>query len=441
MFVEYKGPYGEGGLRSLRTHTAAQLSENLIGQNVRVAGWVEDIRHLGSIAFITVRDASGVVQLILRKDLGGLYEEALQTPRQSVISAYGVVRKSKAKAVKVEVEAREFKVLSYATHPLPIDPTGRTPSSLDLRISSRAIDLRNPSVAAIFKIRHTTLQSMRRTLTAEGFIEVHTPKIIGQAAEGGATLFTVDYFGRQAYLAQSPQLYKEQLTLGLEKVFEISSFFRAEKSNTRRHLSEFVSVDIEAAYYDMEDVMAVCERLVTTCIDDVLEQNKDELNVLKHELEKQRPPFPRLSYKDAIRELQSIGFKIEDGEDLTDSALKALSEIHKGFYFITDWPPLLKPFYIDVEGGCSKSFDLQFGALELASGGRRVSNRRKLEARMIDLGLDPSSFSEHLKVFDWGMPPHSGWGFGLDRFLMILTGKENIREVVLYPRDTVTLTP
>ncbi|MEM3651861.1 MAG: amino acid--tRNA ligase-related protein, partial [Nitrososphaerales archaeon] len=122
-------------------------------------------------------------------------------------------------------------------------------------------------------------------------------------------------------------------------------------------------------------------------------------------------------------------------------ALKALGELHKGFYFITEWPPQLKPFYIDTEADISKSFDLQFGALELASGGRRISNRRKLEDRMIELGLDPSSFSEHLKVFDWGMPPHSGWGFGLDRFMMILTGKENIREVVLYPRDTVTLTP
>ncbi|MEM3733853.1 MAG: aspartate--tRNA(Asn) ligase [Nitrososphaerales archaeon] len=437
----HKEPSVKVGFGSLRTHVASQLTEDLVGQNVRVAGWIEDIRPLGSIAFITVRDVSGVAQLLLRRELGKLYDEALQTPRQSVISASGVVQKSRAKAVKVEVEVREFKVLSYATHPLPIDPTGRTPSALDLRISSRALDLRNPTVAAIFKIRHTVLQSIRRTLINEGFIEVNTPKIIGQAAEGGATLFTLDYFGRQAYLAQSPQLYKEQLTLALEKVFEISVFFRAEKSNTRRHLSEFISVDIEAAYYDMEDVMGVCERMVANCIDSVLEYNKDELNTLKHTIEKPTLPFPRITYRDAVRELQKVVFKIEEGEDLTDSALKALGELHKGFYFITEWPPQLKPFYIDTEADISKSFDLQFGALELASGGRRISNRRKLEDRMIELGLDPSSFSEHLKVFDWGMPPHSGWGFGLDRFMMILTGKENIREVVLYPRDTVTLTP
>jgi len=441
LCVEYKEPYGKGGLSSLRTHTASQLSEDQIGQSVRVAGWIEDIRPLGSIAFITVRDATGLIQLLLRKEMGQLFEEALKTPRQSIVSAYGVVQKSRAKAVKVEIEVKDFKVLSYATHPLPIDPTGRTPASLDLRISARALDLRNPSVAAVFRIRHTALQSIRRSLINEGFLEVQTPKIIGQGAEGGATLFALDYFGRQAYLAQSPQLYKEQLTLALEKVFEISSFFRAEKSNTRRHLSEFVSVDIEAAYYDVEDVMGVCERMVARCIEDVLEQNKAELDILKRTLEKPSLPFPRLRYEDAIRDLQKAGFRIEEGEDLTDSALKVLGEIYKGFYFITDWPPHLKPFYIDVEGDRSKSFDLQYRALELASGGRRISNRRKLEARMVELGLDPTSFSEHLKVFDWGMPPHSGWGFGLDRFMMVLTGKENIREVVLYPRDTVTLTP
>lgn len=441
MCVEYKEPFDKGGLISLRTHTASQLSEDQIGQSVRVAGWIEDIRPLGSLAFVTVRDASGIVQLLLRKDNAKVYEEVLKTPRQSIVSVYGIVQKSRAKAVNVEVEVRDFRVISYATHPLPIDPTGRTPASLDLRVSSRALDLRNPSVAAVFKIRHTALQSIRSILVNEGFLEVQTPKIIGQAAEGGATLFTLDYFGRQAYLAQSPQLYKEQLTLALEKVFEISSFFRAEKSNTRRHLSEFVSVDIEAAYYDMELVMGVCERMVARCIEDVLERNKVELSILKHTLEKPNPPFPRLTYRDAIRDLQKIGFKIEEGEDLTDSALKVLGEAHKGFYFITEWPPELKPFYIDVEDGCSKSFDLQYGALELASGGRRISNRQKLEARMVDLGLDPSSFSDHLKVFNWGMPPHSGWGFGLDRFMMVLTGRENIKEVVLYPRDSVTLTP
>jgi len=439
--VECKEPYGRGGLSSLRTHTASQLSEDQIGQSVRVAGWIEDIRPLGSLAFITVRDATGIIQLLLRKEMGQLYEEALKAPRQSIVTAYGVVQKSRAKAVKVEIEVKDFRVLSYATHPLPIDPTGRTPASLDLRISARALDLRNPSVAAVFKIRHTALQSIRRSLIDEGFLEVQTPKIIGQAAEGGATLFALDYFGRQAYLAQSPQLYKEQLTLALERVFEISSFFRAEKSNTRRHLSEFVSVDIEAAYYDVEDVMGVCERLVARCIEEVLEQNKSELTVLRHNLEKPNLPFLRITYKDAIKDLQKAGYGIEDGEDLTDSALKVLGEIHKGFYFITDWPPHLKPFYIDVEGDHSKSFDLQYGALELASGGRRISNRQKLEARMVELGLNPASFSEHLKVFDWGMPPHSGWGLGLDRLMMVLTGKENIREVVLYPRDTVTLTP
>ncbi len=438
--MEGKEAFGEGDISALRTHTASQLNESQIGMSVRVAGWIEDIRALGSIAFITLRDYTGRLQLILHKDKS-YYKTALQSPRQSVVSVAGVVKESRARAVKVEIEVEEFKVLSYASHPLPIDPTGRIPSSLDLRLDARALDLRNPAVAAIFRIRHTVLQSIRQRLVDEGFIEVQTPKIIGQAAEGGANLFTVDYFGRVAYLAQSPQLYKEQLTLALDKVFEVSSYFRAEKSNTRRHLSEFTSVDIEAAYFDVEDVMAVCERMVVGCIDDVLAQNRSELDVLGHTIERQSIPFPRMRYSEAVEELQELGFETEEGDDLTDIALKNLGEKHRGFYFITEWPAHLKPFYIDTYGDRSASFDLQYSALELASGGRRISDRRRLEARMRELGLNPASFSEHLKAFDWGMPPHSGWGFGLDRFMMVLTGKENIREVVLYPRDTTRLTP
>ncbi|MEM3583917.1 MAG: amino acid--tRNA ligase-related protein, partial [Nitrososphaerales archaeon] len=235
-----------------------------------------------------------------------------------------------------------------------------------------------------------------------------------------------------------------QLTLSLDRVFEISTYFRAEKSHTRRHLNEFVSVDIEAAFSYREDVMNILEEIVVRVIDDVLKNCEKELKILNRELKIPKVPFERITYLQAIEELKESGLKIKFGEDLDTKALKRLSKRHKEFYFIIDWPTSLKPFYIETKKDndeISESFDLMYGYLELASGGTRVSDRAKLEKRLLDCGLDPKNFSEHLKTFTWGMPVHSGWGLGLDRFVMFLTGMKNIREVVLYPRDRFRLTP
>jgi len=425
---------------------ASELNESLIGKKVNVAGWVEDVRPLGSLTFLTIRDVSGIVQVIFSKGNTpqDIFSTAKLVARQSAVLIHGTVKESKAKGIKVEVQADDMQVLSKAYHPLPIDPTGRVSSSLDLRLDARALDLRNPSTLAIFKIRHTALQSIRKTLIDKKFIEVNTPKIIGQAAEGGATLFSLDYFGKKAFLAQSPQLYKEQLTLSLDRVFEISTYFRAEESHTRRHLNEFVSVDIEAAFSYKEDVMDVLEGIVVRTIDDILKNCRNELKLLNRDLEVPRVPFDSLTYSQAIEELKASGLKINFGDDPDTRALKRLSKRHKGFYFITDWPTSLKPFYIETKKDndeISESFDLMYGYLELASGGTRVSDRAKLEKRLLDSGIDPKDFSEHLKAFTWGMPVHAGWGLGLDRFTMVLTGMKNIRDVILYPRDRFRLNP
>ncbi|MEP0824299.1 MAG: aspartate--tRNA(Asn) ligase, partial [Nitrososphaera sp.] len=228
-----------------RTHYARQLDDTLIGQQVRVGGWIEDVRDIGKLAFVTIRDVTGACQVIVT---GDSVKDATQVPRQSAVVVAGVVQKSRAKDFPVELKAVEFTVLTRAVHPLPIDPTGRVESAIDKRLDSRALDLRTPKVAAIFRLRSVGLEVIRDTLRKEGFIEVNTPKLIGSASEGGANLFGFDYFGkRKAYLAQSPQLYKEQLTIGLDRIFEIGPYFRAENSHTVRHLSEFTSVDIEAA--------------------------------------------------------------------------------------------------------------------------------------------------------------------------------------------------
>lgn len=424
-----------------RTYYARQLNDTLVGQQVRVGGWIEDVRDIGKLAFVTIRDATGACQAIVTGD--GV-QAAVQAPRQSAVVVAGTVQKSKAKDFPVEVKVSEFTILTKAVHPLPIDPTGRVESAIDKRLDARALDLRTPKVAAIFRLRSAGLEVIRDTLRAEGFIEVNTPKVIGSASEGGANLFGFDYFGkRKAYLAQSPQLYKEQLTLGLDRVFEIGPYFRAESSHTVRHLTEFTSVDIEAAFLDYEDVMDVVEKVVKNVVTEFQEKHKADLQ-LAGGRDISISKIDRLTYEQCLEELAKEGEKLQFGDDLSDAALRKLGEIHRGFYFIMDWPLKLKPFYIHEKEDnpkLSKSFDLQHGYLELVSGGRRLHDPAKLRGRLAEQGLNPASFEEHLKAFDWGMPPHSGWGLGYDRLMMVLTGSQNVREVVLYPRDTDRLTP
>lgn len=411
------------------------------GKKVTVGGWVEDMRELGKLSFLTLRDVTGVAQIVL------VGEEALsqikELTRQSVIRVTGIIQKSKARDFAFEIKSEKLDILTLAVQPLPIDPIGRLESNIDNRLNTRALDLRNQKTAAIFKLRHHALQSIRKTLIEKDFIEVNTPKIIGSASEGGANLFSFKYFEKQAYLAQSPQLYKEQLTMGLERVFEIASYYRAEKSHTVRHLTEFTSVDIEAAFMDHFDVMDVLESVVANVFEYAANFTA-ETKALGIEIKRPSTPFEKITYKKAIEELTRDGIKLAFGDDLQDAHLRKLGERHAGFYFIIDWPMKLKPFYIhekDDDPTLSHSFDLQHGYLELSSGGTRLHDPLKLKSRLKEQGLDPNQFVDHLRAFDWGMPPHSGWGLGLDRLMSILTKIDNVREVVLYPRDPERLSP
>ena len=424
-----------------RTHLIEDLNSSMEGQDVLFGGWVVDLRKLGKMAFLTVRDVTGMCQVIVKGDAMSLLEGL---NRQSVVRILGKVQASKAKDFDFEVSAIELQVLAKAEYPLPIDPIGRLESDIDNRLNSRALDMRNQKTASIFKLRSQVLASIRETLIKRKFIEINTPKIIGSASEGGADLFSLDYFGKQAYLAQSPQLYKEQMTIGLERVFEISSFYRAEKSHTGRHLSEFTSVDIEAAMMDYTDVMDVLESIVVDVFKNTAENSKTEQQEIGHEIKIPDSPFERVSYTQALEELGSLDIKLEFGEDLQDSHLRSLGDKHPGFFFLTDWPMKLKPFYIhekDDDPTLSRSFDLQYGYLELSSGGRRLHDPEQLKSRLKEQNLDPASFEEHLKTFGWGMPPHSGWGMGLDRLMTVLIGIDNVREVTLYPRDPDRLKP
>jgi len=433
------------GLR--RTHYTDQLGPELDGQEVVLMGWVKDIRDLGKICFVVLRDARGTAQVTAPRSLVGeeLYKAISSLGRQYCVAIRGVVRAYPEAPGGFEVIPREVHVFSRARYPLPIDPTGRTPAELDVRLDARVLDLVKEDVRAIFTIQHEVLRATREFLSREGFVEVFTPKIIATATEGGAALFPVDYFGERAFLAQSPQLYKEELTLSFERVFEIAPYFRAEESHTRRHLSEFVMIDVEAAFADAEDVMGILERLVRYVLRAVKQNCRRELALLgREDLEVPKVPFERLTYDQVLEIVRAEGFDVPWGEDLPTPALRALGAKKPGFYFITDWPTASKPFYIkprDDKPEVCEAFDLMHGWLELASGGTRISDKELLVRRLKEQGLNPASFEHHLRAFDYGMPPHAGWAIGLARLMMVITGKQNIREVVLFPRDKFRLVP
>lgn len=424
-----------------KTHNIDEVSPSMIGQNLILGGWIEDLRELGKMTFLTLRDVTGLAQVIVK---GELNEKVKDITRQSVVRINGTVQETKARNLDFEILANEIEILTRAVYPLPIDPIGRLESNIDNRLNARALDMRNQKTASIFKLRHHVLAILRKTLIEKKFIEITTPKIIGSASEGGANLFSLDYFGRTAYLAQSPQLYKEQMTIGLERVFEISSFYRAEKSHTGRHLSEFTSVDIEAAFMDYTDVMDVLESLILSVYKYTAEHCKKEQESIGNQIKVPDSPFERVSYTQVVDELNEQGEKLEFGDDLLDSHLRLVGKKHPGFFFLVDWPMKLKPFYIrekDDNPKLSRSFDLQYGYLELSSGGTRLHDPQMLKARLKEQNLNPDQFADHLESFGWGMPPHSGWGLGLDRLMTTLIGIDNVREVVLYPRDPERLKP
>ena len=427
-----------------RTHFSKELKYLKIGSEIRVAGWIEDFRDIGKLGFLTIRDVTGAAQAVL---YGDNLVKAKNIPRQSSILIVGTIQPSKSRDFETEVSVKDIYVYSEANHSLPIDPTGRIESNLDNRLDSRALDLRNPKISKVFLLRSKVLKIIRDFFILNNFVEVNTPKIIGSASEGGSNLFSFDYFKRKGFLAQSPQLYKEQLVLSLDRVFEIAPYFRAENSHTVRHLNEFLSVDIEAAYLDYFDIMDIIEKLLKIILkslndqgylnDHLFTEGKSITDIIQF-------PFPRLSYEQCLKDLGGMDEKINFGDDLPDSSLRKLGEKYRNFFFIIDWPIALKPFYIhehDQNPLLSKSFDLQFGYLELVSGGTRQHDITKIKSRLQSQGLSIDSFTNHLRSFEWGMPPHSGCGLGFDRLMMVLSNLPNIREVVLYPRDTSRISP
>ena len=427
----------------LQTRRCGELSEADDDTEQTLCGWLQETRNLGGIAFLQLRDSTGIAQLTLPKKKVGEDNFKVWTAisRESTLRVTGMVKANQEAPNGLELVPTELEVLNAAATPLPLGVVDRIESEIETRLNARYLDLRRPEVAAFFRIRAAISGAVHDHLRREGFLEVQTPKIIASATEGGTALFPVQYFDREAYLAQSPQLYKQVLMSGgLDRVYEVGPAFRAEEHNTPRHLNEFISIDIEMSWADDDDVMGVMERLVATCAESV-SQEAEALTALEMAPLEVELPLPRITYDEAI-EIASAKADIAWGDDLSMEATRAIAEQYGGFYFITKWPLSLKPFYIQAEGEKhSKGFDFMFREVEMTSGGQRVHDVVLLEQRLREQGLDPKEFGHYLEPFRYGMPPHGGWGLGLDRLAMVFSGAQNVRECVLFPRDRNRLTP
>jgi aspartyl-tRNA synthetase len=435
-----------------KSHYSSEINPSLEGRSVILMGWISSIRDHGNIQFIMLRDKDGDTQIIAKKgqcpDL--VYEQVLQLKEHTSLGVNGKVISQRKAPNGIEIIPLELKVFSIPIQAPPFMVQNRNPAGIDTRLDFRAIDLRRKYLQDIFIIRNNILKYIRNFLSNEKFIEVNTPKIIATASEGGTALFPIFYYEREAFLAQSPQIYKEQLTMAFEKVFEIGPIFRAEPSRTNRHLSEATSIDIESAFVDYNDIMVLLEKLIQFIIKSLSEddnsKNSPELDIDQKINDNNNKPFTRLKYSELTERLRNIGEKIRWGDDISPQLIKKLDDdrLNNNFYFITDWPTAAKPFYVKENQDDSKiceSFDLMYGSLEISSGSTRISNKEILIDRMKKKGLNLNSFDYHLRIFSYGMPPHAGCGIGLERLLMTLTKIDNIRDAILYPRDIDRLAP
>ena len=437
----------------LRTHTCGQLTKENLGTQVQLSGWVAAVRNYGKICFIDVRDRTGVTQLFLNKDLTSKYGTI---HKESVIAVKGKVNARPENQVnkdmptgEVEVEVQELVVLSEAEAPLPIEIDEKSTTGLDKRLDYRFLDLRRQHIAAIFKVRGKIYRHTIDFFDDEGFVAIQTPKLTATGVESGAEEFKLPYFGKQASLAQSPQIYKQMFVVsGLEKVYEIGTVFRADKSHTTRHLTEFTGIDFEMGFIEGEnDVMDVIEKFMITLLTQVKKSCKAQLDFLNVAIDVPAK-IPRLSLVEARNILAKQGKIIPEDKDLDAEGEKMIGAYVKNKFksdlvFMLDYPWDVRPFYHmrADKTGVPKSYDLLYKGLEIASGAQREHRLAILEAQCAEKGIDLKKMPFYRDIFRYGCPPHGGVGLGLDRITSQLLNLENVREAILLPRDPERLTP
>ena len=423
--------------------------KNKIGEKVFLKGSLHKVRDLGGLCFGVLRDKNGIVQ-ITTEDKDSILPKL---KRESIIEVSGEVKICEKAANGIEIYLDYIKCLVEVKEDLPFEiDKNDINASLDTILNFRSISLRNLKNRSIFKIQHTILKAFREYFTKEGFTEMNSSKLLGSATEGGANVFKVKYFDKEAYLAQSPQFYKQMMVGVFERVFETNFVYRAEEHNTSRHLNEYMSLDIELGYIDsVVDVMKAEEGffkyainlLKTECSED-FERLNTELPIIPD------TGIPMIKFADAQKLLdEKYGQKCFGEPDLEPEHEKLLGEYAKkelgsDFIFITHYPTVKRPMYTMIDSENTEftcSFDLLFKGLEITSGAQREHRYEELKKNMERKGLNPADFEDYLSAFKFGLPPHGGFGIGLERVTAQCLGVSNVRETTLLPRDLDRLTP
>lgn len=417
------------------------------GRQVAIQGWVHGVRHLGQVAFMDVRDRSGIVQCVLEGEWLDL-----SLTLESVVAVHGRAVPAAKAANGVEIHADRVEVLNRAASPLPFDLNKKhLKVRLETMLDHRVLSLRHRKAHSIFTIQSALAGAFREYLTRDGFTQIFTPKIVASGTEGGSNLFPINYFEHTAYLAQSPQFYKQMMVgAGYERVFEIGPVYRAEEHNTSRHLNEYISLDAEVGFIRSEEELMVLEQeLLKHMFDTVARQCEDEFNLLEVEPLATTADIPCMTVAEAHRILERKYGKLSPKGDLDPEGERLLCQYvaennQPGLVFLTRYPREIRPLYAMPaadEPELTASFDLLMGGLEITTGGQRIHELDQLIASIRCRGLNPELFDSYLELFRYGMPPHGGFAIGLERLTSRLLGLGNVREASAFPRDRNRLTP
>lgn len=412
------------------------------GEHVLLQGWLHHQRHLKAVDFLLLWDRSGVAQVVVEEP--GLRAQLAALPHESVLEVRGRVVASSQAPNGVEIHDPELAVLSKGAEEPPLELfRPEMQSLLATRLDHAAIALRHPARVMTQRLLASAIHGFRETLMAEGFTEIATPKLLESAPEGGANVFSVDYFGRPAYLAQSPQLYKQMMVGALERVFEIGPAFRAERHDTSRHVSQFLSLDAEMGFiHDHHDLIPV--------VREVLAGMMTAMTSVERQAPVEIPEVPHIHFADALVLVgEELGQDLRDEPDLAPEHERwlgewAAREHGSQWLFVTGYPMRKRPFYTHPQpddARWSNSFDLLFRGLEIMTGGQRLHRHADYLAALDERGIDLEPFRGYLEAFRYGMPPHGGFALGVERMIRQIVGASNVRDVMLFPRDMSRLAP
>ncbi|URZ02995.1 aspartate--tRNA(Asn) ligase [Clostridium felsineum] len=409
---------------------------------VKLQGWIHKVRKLGRIAFVLLRDRTGIIQCVVDTKKFDIKDLKLE----SVVEIKGIVKQNKE---KFEIQVGDIKIISKALDESPIELNKEDMElNIDTLIDNRVISMRNKKVSSIFKIETEIAHGFSEFLVKKDFTEIYTPKIVSEGAEGGTELFKVKYFDMDAYLAQSPQFYKQMMvSAGYERVFEIGHVYRAESHDTKRHLNEYISMDLEMGFIEDEmDLIKLEIQLLNYIFENLKKRCSESIEVLKVDIPTVEN-VPIMALSEAISILREKYNKTELTEDIDHEGEELIGKFVKekynsDFVFLTHYSKEKRPMYtMPCKEKLTHSFDLIFRGMEITTGGQRINNYNMLKQNMIDKGLNPESFKNYLDIFKLGMPPHGGLAIGLERITMKLLNLDNIREAAFFVRDKKRILP